>query len=443
MADASEERPSDDPHSGDDQNDDAGAFAKGSTWLLVAIATSAFAGGLLGWLRPEWGSAVGIAGDLWLRMLRMLVIPLIVASMIHGVANLGDVRELGALGGMTIGFYVLSSAVAGTIGLVLVNTVEPGIGVDISGATSPEGVGGVDTPGWQDMIRSLVTPNLFQAAADTEILPLILFSLAFGAVLTTIGEPGERVIEVLDGLLKAVMKLVHLVMLIAPLGIFGLVAARVGDAGGGKGVMALFQGLAMFALVVVSGLAIHMVVVLGGVVALVGKKNPLRYVRHLASALTTAFATASSAATLPVTMNGAEEAGVSEKATRFVLPLGATINMDGSALYEAVAALFIAQAYGIDIGVGGQIVVVITAVLSSVGAAGIPEAGLVTMVVVLQAVGLPLEGLGLLLAIDWLLDRFRTAVNVWGDAVGAAVIDRAMPAELAEEEANLTAEAAE
>lgn len=418
--------------------------ATASTWLLVAIATGAFAGGVLGWLAPEWGVAVGIAGDLWLRMLRMLVIPLIVASMIHGVANLGDVRKLGGLGGMTIGFYLASSAIAGTIGLVLVNTIRPGVGVDISGAASLEGAAGVDTPGWQDMITSLVTPNLFQAAADTDILPLIVFSLAFGAVLTTIGDAGERVIGVVDGLLQAVMKLVHLVMLIAPAGIFGLVAARFGEAGGGDGVIALFEGLAMFALVVVVGLAIHMVVVLGGVLALLGKRNPLSYVQHLATALTTAFATASSAATLPVTMSGAEEAGVSEKATRFVLPLGATINMDGSALYEAVAALFIAQAWGIDIGLGGQIIVVVTAVLSSVGAAGIPEAGLVTMVVVLQAVGLPLEGLGLLLAIDWLLDRFRTAVNVWGDAVGAAVIERWIPDELIDEEAEtMTAEPAE
>jgi Na+/H+-dicarboxylate symporter len=191
----------------------------------------------------------------------------------------------------------------------------------------------------------------------------------------------------------------------------------------------MLHGLAMFSAVVVGGLFIHMVFVLGTLLWALGRKNPLAYLRSMGTALMTAFATASSAATLPLTMSGAEDAGVSEKATRFVLPLGATINMDGSALYEAVAALFIAQAWGIDIGIGGQILVVITAVLSSVGAAGIPEAGLVTMVVVLQAVGLPLEGLGLLLAIDWLLDRFRTAVNVWGDSVGAAVIERLIPAD--------------
>jgi Na+/H+-dicarboxylate symporter len=395
-----------------------------STRLLIGIVAGAVLGGLLGWLLPETGESFAIVGNVWLRMLRMLVVPLIVASMVHGVARLGDVRKLGGIGGFTMAYYMFTSTVAIAIGLVLVNVVQPGVGVDITGASSPDGVANSVGTGWQDMIESLITPNLVEAAANTDILPLIIFSLAFGGVLTTIGKKGERVIDLVEALLEAVMKLVHLVMLLAPIGIFGLVAARFGKAGGGSGVREVLAGLGMFSLVVVVGLAIHMTVVLGSLVWLAGRRNPLTYARTMGTALMTAFATASSAATLPVTMSGTEEAGVDDRASRFVLPLGATINMDGSALYEAVAAMFIAQAWGIDIGITGQIMVVITAVLSSVGAAGIPEAGLVTMVVVLQAVGLPLEGLSLLLAIDWLLDRFRTAVNVWGDAVGAAVIER-------------------
>lgn len=402
-----------------------GPSQKQATRLLIGIAVGALLGGVFGWLLPGAAVHVFVLGDLWLKCLQLLVIPLVVTSMIHGVTSLGDVRRLGGMGGLTIGYYLLTSSLAMVLGIVLVNLIEPGTGVDISGAKAPEGVAAAqETAGWQDVISGLINPNLVQAAAELDLLTLILFSLAFAAVLTTVGKAGKPVIALSNGVLACIMKLVHLVMLAAPIGVFGLVAARFGKAGGGEGVVSMLTGLGYFSATVCIGLAIHMFLTLGLLLWLVGGRNPITYLRDVGAAVMSGFATASSSATLPLTMDGVKSHGVDERAGQFVLPLGATINMDGSALYEAVAAYFIAQAWGIDLSLGQQLILFLTATLSAVGAAGIPEAGLVTMVIVLKAVDLPLEGLGLLIAIDWLLDRFRTAVNVWGDAVGAGVVER-------------------
>lgn len=394
-----------------------------SSKLLVGMALGALGGGVFGALWPEGGRGVAILGDLWLLPLRMLVIPLIVASVIHGVATLGDVRRLGRLGAMTTAYYLATTAAAIGLGMLAVEWVQPGVGVDLGGAAAPpEALAASGNTRWADIVRGLLSPNLFEAAAEGDLLPLILFALAFGAALSTVGEKGAVVLDFFDGVFEAVLRLVHVLMWVGPIGVFGLVAARVGLAGGSEGLVSLVSGLGWFTATVVGGLAVHATVSLGLALWLGARRSPLAYARALGTPLTAAFATASSSATLPLTLDAVDAAGVDRRAGRFVLPLGATINMDGSALYEAVAAVFIAQAVGIDLGAGALVAVFVTATLSTIGAAGIPEAGLVTMVIVLEAVGLPLEGLGLLLAIDWLIDRFRTAVNVWGDAVGAAVI---------------------
>lgn len=390
-------------------------------WLMV---TGAVAGGVLGAMAPESARHAEILGELWIRMLRMLVVPLIVASIIQGVGSLGDIRQLGKLGGVTVTYYLLTSGLAIVLGTILVSLIKPGVGTDISGAMAPAGVEAAKETGWEDLLRGFISPNLFESAAQGELLPLVIFSLAFGAVLTTVGPQGTLVLNVFEGIFGAIMKLVHLVMWIGPIGVFGLVAGRLASAGGSEGIVALLIGLGLFTVTVLVGLAIHAGISLGLILHLAARRHPWSYAHALGAALTSAFATASSSATLPLTMEGVERAGVSTRSSRFVLPVGATVNMDGSALYEAVAAVYIAQAWGIELSVGALIALFIVATVSAIGAAGIPEAGLVTMVVVLQAVGLPLEGLGLLLAIDWLIDRFRTAVNVWGDAVGAAVVDR-------------------
>jgi len=221
------------------------------------------------------------------------------------------------------------------------------------------------------------------------------------------------------------MKIVHIVMYFAPLGVFALVSSKLGAAGGGDLFLLELLKIGKFAVTVILGLMIHALITLPAILYFVAKKNPLTYFKNMSSALTTALSTASSAATLPVTIECVEEENrISRRTTLFVIPLGATVNMNGTALYESIAAIFIAQMIGVHLGLGDQVLIFLTATLAAIGAAGIPEAGLVTMVIVLQAVGLPLEGIGMLLSIDWFLDRIRTSVNVWGDSIGAAVVDR-------------------
>ena len=394
-----------------------------SNLILVGIIVgivAAFAGvALFG----ESMVAVEWMGDLFLRALKMIIVPLIMASMIVGITGLGDVRRLGRIGGMTVLYYAVTTGAAVALGIVLVNLFQPGVGIDLGGgAVAPDVVAGKEALGFADIVLSFVSDNVFKAMAQLDILPIIVFSLVLGAILTTLGRDGEPVIAFFHGLNAAIMKMVQLIMLFAPLGVFGLVAgrfARAGDLG------ELVGGLGRYMATVLVGLAIHGLIVLPLILWLFGRRNPLRYLVNMATPLLTAFSTASSSATLPLTIEATEEKNhVSRQAAYFVLPLGATVNMDGTALYESVAAIFIAQAVGIHLSFSQQVMIFLTATLAAIGAAGIPQAGLVTMVIVLRAVDLPLEGIGLILAVDWLLDRFRTTVNVWGDACGAGVIDR-------------------
>jgi len=360
-------------------------------------------------------------GDLFLNALSLLVVPLVVPSLIVGIAGLGDVRKLGRLGLTTFLFYTLTTFFAVALGLVVVNLLKPGVGLTLELAGGPAKA----LPGSSDIVNTLLPSNLFKALGEGQLLPIILFSLAFGAMVTTIGPKGVVVVDFFQGVFRAVLKLVQGVLWAAPVGVFALVAARLGQAGGGPAFWAELSKIGQYVLTVIVGLTIHGVVVLPLLLWILARRSPRKYALGTAEALTTAFSTASSSATLPLTMeNAVQNNGVSQKAALFVLPLGATINMDGTALYEAVAAVFIAQAVGIDLSFGQQLIILLTATLAAVGAAGIPEAGLVTMVLVLKSVGLPLEGIGLLLAVDWFLDRCRTTVNVWGDAIGAAVIDK-------------------
>lgn len=391
--------------------------------LLGAIIVGVFTGLLVGWFWGERASSVAWLGTLFLNTLSMLVIPLLISAVISGVTSIGDVRQLGKLSSVTIGYYLITVAIAVLIGLVMVNLIQPGIGVSTEGLQDTgEIVRMAEDKGIGDILLAMVAPNLIRAAAETNLLPLILWSVAFGIALASLGEKGRPAAKFFESLNEGMMLMVSWVMYFAPVGVFGLIAGMFGAAGSAGAFVANISAVGLHVVTVLSGLAVHFGILT--LILLFVAKQPIAYLVNMLRAIVTSFATASSTATLPITIQCAKECGIDERARRFVLPLGSTVNMDGTALYEAAAAMFIAQAYGIQLGLGQQAIIFVTATMAAIGAAGIPQAGLVTMIIVLQAVGLPLEGIGLLLAVDWFLDRFRTATNVWGDAVGAAVVHR-------------------
>ena len=402
--------------------------------LTLYIAAAIVAAVLLAVLAPEFAMWFELGGEIFLNLLTMMVVPLVMASVMSGIIGLGDIRKLGRPGGLAVTYYLTTTVLAVLVGLVMVNLIQPGIGVDQTTLDASLAEGQVSTAGREDVgigeiIRGLVlmlfTDNLIESAAQTSLLPLIFFSIIFAGMLTTMGTRVRAVTEMIVQVNEALLSFILLLMKLAPFGIFCLVAARFGEAQAGGNLGAVLQQTGAYFGTVLAGLTVHAFVTLPLILWIFTRRNPFRFMYQMSQALLTAFSTASSTATLPITMNCAvENAKVSKQSSDFVLPLGATINMDGTALYEAAAAIFIAQAVGFELTITSQLVIAITATMAAIGAAGIPEAGLVTMVIVLNAVGLPLEYIGLILSVDWLLDRFRTAVNVFGDSLGSAVVEK-------------------
>lgn len=427
---------------------------------------------------------IAIGGEVFLRALMMMVVPLVVASVMSGILGLGDVRKLGKPGFTAVGYYLSTTVLAVVVGLIWVNILQPGKNTDTeaaavtsteteseqpdSTAENEEGekqeaivTTGDKTsllerleeqtsldkyklaklfpqlkeglPGQEpnigmimgNLVLMLFADNLLGAAVETNLLPLIVFGIIFAGMLTTMGDRVNSITSMIAQINEAMMSFVLLLMNVAPIGIFCLVASKFGIAQAEGNFTAVVLRTAGFIGTVLAGLGTHAFVTLPLIYWFFTRKNPYVYMKNMSRALLTAFSTASSSATLPVTMDAANEAGVSKRSTDFVLPLGATINMDGTALYEAAAAIFIANITpGYELTFINQIIIAVTATLAAIGAAGIPEAGLVTMLIVLNAVGLPVEGISAILAIDWLLDRFRTATNTFGDACGAAIVDK-------------------
>lgn len=369
-------------------------------------------------------------GTLFLNALKMIIVPLIIASLITGIAGIGGGRGLGRLGGKAILFYMSSSLLAILVGLFFVNLFNPGIidgqaakgvlGLSADQLESVESkVGGKDTSDIADVFLGMVPTNVVAAAANGQMLGLIFFSILFGYFMTRISEPyAESQFNFWQGVFEVMMKITEWVMKFAPIGVFALVAKVVMTTGLGA-----FKPLVVFFFTVLIALLVHFLIVLPTLLKLITRLNPIRQYRAMAPALLTAFSTSSSSATLPLTMECVEKnAKVSNRTSSFVLPLGATVNMDGTALYECVAALFIAQAYGLELSLATQFTVVVVALLTSIGVAGIPAASLVAIAIILGAIGLPAEGIGLILAVDRVLDMCRTAVNVFSDSCGAVII---------------------
>jgi len=403
--------------------------------ILIALALAVAIGALSGTEAALFGitfySVFDFVGKLFLNALKMLIVPLIVSSIIVGTAGIGGSQNLGRLGGKTLLYYITTSLLAILVGLMVVNIIAPGIvdgqpAKDLIGFTADVGsfedkVADKGTGDLVEIFLRLIPTNIVAAASSGQMLGLIFFSLLYGFFMTRITEDyAEIQYNFWQGLLEVMLKITDLIMRFAPLGVLALVAKVVAGTG-----FDAFAPLAAFFFSVVTALAIHFLVTLPLLIYLVGRVSPIRHFRAMSAALLTAFSTASSSATLPITMECVEKnAGVSNRTTSFVLPLGATVNMDGTALYECVAAMFIAQAYGLELSFATQFTVVLIALLTSIGVAGIPAASLVAIAIILAAIGLPVEGIGLILAVDRILDMMRTATNVWSDSCGAVIIGR-------------------
>ncbi len=403
--------------------------------IVIALILAVIAGTLTGVDAGVFGvsfySIYEFFGTLFLNALKMLIVPLVVSSIISGMAGASQSDAFGRLGLKTLVYYITTSLLAIMVGLMLVNLYAPGI---VDGQPAREVLGmSADTSdmlektegkGAGDIIEvflRMVPTNVVAAAANGQLLGLIFFSLLFGFFMTRIH---DRYVETMQnfwqGIFEVMMRITDWVMKFAPIGVFALVAKVVASTG-----FDAFKPLAVFMLTVLSALAVHVFITLPLLLKFIARVNPLRHYRAMAPALLTAFSTSSSSATLPLTMECVEKnAGVSNRTTSFVLPLGATVNMDGTALYECVAAMFIAQAYGLELTFATQFTIVLIALLTSIGVAGIPAASLVAIVVILAAIGLPAEGIGLILAVDRILDMCRTSVNVFSDSCGAVLIAR-------------------
>ena len=369
-------------------------------------------------------SVILLLGDIFIRLLKMVIVPLIFTSIIIGVSSIKNRSKIGRLGFKTFLYYISTSLIAILIGLFLANTIEPGVG-----ASTISNAGSFDTSKLNtsnsilDILKRMIPINPISALSSGDMLGIIFFAIFFGIVLSFVeSKYSKTILTLIDAIYHVIMRMTQIVIKCAPIGVFGLMTKAVANSG-----LSIFKELGMYALTIACGLSIHLFVVLPLILLLVVKVNPLNHFRSMASAMVTAFSTSSSSATLPVTMKCAKEnVKASNEVTSFVLPMGATINMDGTALYECAGVLFIAQALGIDLNASQQFIVVIIALLASIGAAGIPSAGLVMLFIVTNAVGLNSDSVALwvgsMLAIDRPLDMFRTMVNITSDSVGVAVI---------------------
>jgi Na+/H+-dicarboxylate symporter len=406
-----------------------------ATPILIAMVLGAIAG----WIAGPEGKIGGVAvaggfeflGTFFINLLKMVVVPLISASVITGVASVGSGRDLGRLGMKTLAFYVFTTLLSVLIALALVNFVKPGIvdGVPARSLLALEASSDVVNSSVQarasvtvaDTLLSFVPSNVLQAAASSNMLGVLFFSVLFGFFLARIELPyRQTVLDFWQGMFRVMMRMTLWVMTLAPVGIFGLTARVIAKSG-----IHAAGPILSFGLCVVAGIIIYSGIALPLLIRVMGVRNPLRLFSAMSPALLTAFSTASSAATLPLSLECLEKrAGVSERIASFVMPLGTSINHAGSALYECAGAMFIAQAYGLHLSFGQQFTVVTLALLTSMGVAGIPAASLVAIAVILSAVGLPPEGIGALLVLDRLLDMARTAINVFADAACTVIVAR-------------------
>ncbi|WP_305461306.1 dicarboxylate/amino acid:cation symporter [Photobacterium leiognathi] len=356
-----------------------------------------------------------VGGKIFIASLKMLVVPLVFVSLVCGTSSLKDIATLGRLGGKTVAFYLATTAIAITLALFLANLFKPGAGADLSAATT---FVAKEAPTLGSVIIGMFPTNPISSMANGNTLQIIVFAVLFGIAISAAGKPGERIAEIFKDLNEVIMKLVALLMNIAPFGVFFLMAKLFT----GLGLDAIFNLINYF-LVLVAALLIHGLVTYSAMLKIFTGLSPITFLKKMEDAVMFAFSTASSNATIPVTMETAtKRLGVNNKIASFTVPLGATINMDGTAIMQGVATVFIAQAFNIDLSMGDYVAVIVTATLASVGTAGVPGVGLIMLAMVLNQVGLPVEGIAIIMGVDRLLDMIRTAVNITGDSVVSCIV---------------------
>ncbi|MEH7225691.1 dicarboxylate/amino acid:cation symporter [Bacillus sp. JJ1566] len=381
--------------------------------ILIAFVLAIIVGAIVG---PSI-EVVKPLGDLFLRMIKFIIVPLVLASLVVGVAGTGDIKKIGRMGGITFFYYILTTALAVTIGLILANIFSPGKGLNIE--ASLEKAEASEAPGIVDTLLNIIPTNPIASLVNGDMLQIIFFAIFLGLAITILGDKAKTVYNFFDELAEIMYKITGIVMKLAPIGVFGLIAPTVGQYG-----VSVLLPLIKVILIVYVGCILHAVLTYSTSVKLFANMSPLKFFKGIAPASMVAFSTSSSSGTLPITIKNTEEnLGVSRKVSSFVLPLGATINMDGTALYQGVCVIFIAQFFGYDLSFAQQLTIVLTATLASIGTAGVPGAGLIMLTMVVTSVGLPVEGIALIAGIDRILDMVRTSVNITGDASAAVVVN--------------------
>lgn len=371
---------------------------------------------LTGWVQSFFiGGVIEIGGRIFLSSLKLLVVPMVFVSLVAGAGSLDDIKKLGRLGSKTFGFYIATTALAIALALGIALLINPGTGFVM---TAPAAFEAKTAPSLVDVISNIFPSNPIQSMANGEMLQIIVFALLFGIGMTLSGQAGKRVLATFNDLNEIIMKMVMLLIELAPYGVFCLLTKVFASQGFGA-----ILPMAKYFFVVLFGLFLQVTLVYGGILKIVGGLSPIKFFKKFSEVMIFAFSTASSNATLPVNMEVTEKKlGVHNSVASFTIPLGATVNMDGTAIMQGVASVFVAQAYGIELGFQGYMMVIVTATLASIGTAGVPGVGLVMLAMVFNQVGLPVEGIGLIIGVDRLLDMARTAVNVTGDAVVSCVV---------------------
>lgn len=390
--------------------------------MFFLILLSIVLGIAIGVAFPQEMIALRWMGQVFINMLKLIVLPLIFCALVSAIASIGGMKKLGSIGILTLGYVLLSVSIAVTIGLTLLNFFKPGVGVSAQLILSNATPSDLKPLEFSSFLLTLFPPNIVAAAAKYEIMPIVFFSIVFALACISVGQHARPVIEFFTGLRDVLVKMIIWLMYLTPIGLFSLLGAAVAEASLQHLLLQSLRGMLAFIFIFLCGLLFQIVWQLI-LVSVLLRKSPREFFRSSTNALLTAFATSSSMATLPVTMLVAKKQGVNDDVARFVLPLATTINLAGTAMYEAVSALFFCQVLGFDLSIPAQIGVFFAAIVAGMGATGIPEGGLITMVMVLRIVNVPTSAIALLLPFDRILDRFRTLTNVWGDIVCASFVD--------------------